>query len=140
MYAIAIALCVLLLSGSSAFAQSPSQTPAPAPAEAASIDPEKLPIDIGRIRLKLALPADKPSALRIERMIEVVGVAPPIVLWTEEERAKLVNGPSPFGPPTQRQILDLTTPQEFKRYPMDLNALMRWLSEKLGDSESKKPE
>ena len=130
MYAIAIALCVLVFGVSSASAQNP-----PPP-----VDPEKLPIDIGRIRLQLSRPAEKPSALRIERMIEVVGVAPPIVLWTDAEKAKLVNGPNPFGPPTQKQILDLNTPQEFKRYPMDLNALMRWLSEKLDDSESKKPD
>jgi len=138
MYAIAIALCVLILSGSSVFAQGPPQTTAPtAPAP---VDPEKLPIDLGRIRLQLSQPAEKPSALKIQSMVEVVGVAPPIVLWTEEEKAKLVNGASPFGAPTHKQIRDLNTPQEFKRYPMDLNALMRWLSEKLGDSESKQSE
>jgi hypothetical protein len=138
MYAIAIALCVSLLSSSSAIAQNLTETPAPA--EPAPIDPEKLPVSLGRIRLKLSAPADKTSGLKIEQMIEVVGVAPPIELWTEEERAKMAHGPSPFGPPTQKEILDVITPQEFKRYPMDLNALMQWLKQKLGDSDSKRTE
>jgi hypothetical protein len=138
MYALAIALCVLAFTGSNAFAQSPPATPAPV--DPVAIDPEKLPGSVGRIRLKLSRPAEKKTSLKIQEMIEVSAVAPPIVLWTEEEKASLVHGPAPFGPPTQKDILDLTTPQEFKRYPMDLNALMQWLAEKLGESRSKQTE
>ena len=119
MYAIAVALCVLVLSSSFAFAQNQQ------------VDPEKLPVSIGRIRLRLSEPAPKPPVLKIQTTIEVVGVAPPIELWTPEEKAKFVHGPAPWGPPSQKDILDIVTPQEFKHYPMDLNALMQWLAEKL---------
>jgi hypothetical protein len=116
---LALALCVLVLSDSSAFAQSQQ------------IDPEKLPVSIGRIRLRLSEPAPKSPALKIHTTIEVVGVAPPIELWTPAEKANLARGPAPWGPPNQKDILDIVTPQEFKRYPMDLNALMQWLAERL---------
>jgi hypothetical protein len=141
MYAVAIALCVLALSGSSAFAQSSQPPPAPAaPAAGAPVDGEKLPVSIGRIRLQLTqAPETKSSGLKIQAIVEVVGKAPPIVLW-DPNIVKLTTGPIPFGAPTQRDILDLTTPQEFKRYPMDLNALMQWLAEKLGDKSEKKSE
>lgn len=139
MYAIAIALCVLALSGASAYAQN-RPTPAAPAAPAAPIDPEKLPTSLDRIRKELAAPADKAPGIRIARIVEVVGVAPPIVLWTEEEKTQLTRGPSPFGPPTHKEMLDLNTPLEFRRYPMDLNAVMKWLADKFGDSDSKQPE
>jgi hypothetical protein len=118
MYAIAVALCVLMLGSSTTFAQTQQ------------IDPEKLPVDIGRIRLQLADPSSHKPVLKIQQVIEVVGVAPPIELWSPAEKKNL-RGPAPWGPPTQKDILDLVTPQEFKSYPMDLNALMQWLAEKL---------
>ena len=137
MYAIAIALCVLLLCGSPVGAQNQPATPAPArPSD--PIDPQAVPVSVERIRKELSQPPDKTAGLRIERIVEVVGVAPPITLWSPEERARMATGPSPFGAPTHRQMLDLNTPQEFKRYPMDLNALMRWLAEKLGDSSKER--
>ena len=125
MYAIALALCVLILSGSSAVAQ--DQQAAPVPVVPAAVDPETQ-TSIGRIRLKLSNPANTKSALRIERIIEVVGVAPPIELWNPKNDVKALRGPSPFGAPTQKQILDLTTPQEFKAEAIDVSALLRWLA------------
>lgn len=129
MKVIAIALCVLMLQASSVFAQAADPLPPPAPA----FDPEKLPVSIGRIRLQLkSAPPAKFSGMRIEQTIEVVGVAPKVLLWNPGT-AKLADGPVPFGAPTQKDILNLITPQEFKRYPIDLNALMQWLAERLGE-------
>jgi hypothetical protein len=120
MRATALVLCVLVLVGVNALAQDQQ------------VDTEKLPSSIGRIRLKLAAPSPQTPVLKIQRIIEVVGVAPPIELWTPEEKKQFIRGPAPWGPPTQKDILDIVTPQEFKsNYPMDLNALMQWLSEKL---------
>lgn len=124
MHAIAVALCVIALSGSAVFAQ------------AEQVDPEKLPVSLERIRLKLSVPSDKKSTLKIERIIEVVGVAPPIEFWTPADKRNVLRGPSPFGPPTQKEILDVTTPQEFKRYPIDLNALYKWLAGKTEDRKA----
>jgi len=125
MYAIALALVVWVLSASSALAQDQQ------------VEAEKLPVSLDRIRMKLAEPAPKTPALKIQTIIEVVGVAPPLELWTPEEGATLIRGPAPWAAPTQKDILDLVTPQEFKRYPMDLNALMLWLAEKLKADKSK---
>ena len=118
------------------------QAPEPAPTNetsavdsqpAPAVDPLKLPVNLGRIRLELAhKPPTKSSGLRISETIEVVGVAPKVQLWNPET-AKLATGPVPYGAPTHKDFIDLHTPEEFKRYPMDLNALMKWLMEKLAD-------
>jgi hypothetical protein len=124
MYAIAAALGVIIAVGSPVFAQSQQ------------IDPEKLPVSLERIRLKLSAPSDKKFTLKIERIIEVVGVAPPIEFWTPADKTNVLRGPSPFGPPTQKEILDVTTPQEFKHYPIDLNALFKWLAGKTAEQKA----
>jgi hypothetical protein len=137
-------LVFLAVPTASAFAQSSSSSgPETAPADTASpateppIDPAKLPVSLGRIRLQLAeKPATKTSGLKIQQTIEVVGVAPKIELWNPET-AKLATGPVPWGAPTHKDFIDLVTPQEFKNYPMDLNALVQWLLQHLADKTAK---
>lgn len=128
----AVALLALALHANSAFAQAVSASSgsvAPAP----PVDPEKLPVSIDRIRQQLlTAPATKSSGLRIQEMIEVVGVAPKIELWNPET-AKLATGPVPYGAPTHRDFIDLVTPQEFKTYPIDINSLVQWLLAHLGE-------
>lgn len=140
MKGLAVALFALWLPANSAFAQAaspssnsaePAATTAPPAASAAApappIDPEKLPVSIDRIRQQLlTAPATKTSGLRIQETIEVVGVAPKIEFWNPET-AKLATGPVPYGAPTHKEFIDLVTPQEFKTYPADINALIQWL-------------
>ena len=84
-------------------------------------------VSIGRIRLQLKItPGSKSSALRIQETLEVVGVAPKIEFWNPET-VKLVFGPVPYGAPTHKEFIDLHTPQEFKRYPIDIPTLVQWL-------------
>lgn len=143
MYAVALAICVLMLNAPVVLAQDTAQS---APAKPTSSQPEPvskpdadrgLPVSLDRIRMRLAETSvtKTEGGLRLERTIEVVGVAPPIELWDPQKVKQVLSGPSPFGPPTQKDFLDLTTPQEFKRYPFDLNALMQWLAQKLGDEK-----
>jgi hypothetical protein len=90
-------------------------------------------VSLDRIRSQLAdMPSSTKGGLKIQTTVEVVGVAPPIELWDPAEAKQALTGPAPFGPPTHKDFLELTTPQEFKRYPFDMNALMRWLADKLG--------
>jgi hypothetical protein len=124
-----------------AFAQ--ASAPDPPPAEATqeapppAVDAAKLGVSLDRIRLQLATkPATKSSGLKIQETIEVVGVAPKIELWNPET-AKLATGPVPWGAPTHRDFIDLVTPKEFKNYPMDMNALVQWLMQHLGDKTAK---
>jgi len=112
-------------------AQTPdaTQTPAPAPA----IDPSKLGISFDRVRLELSHPAPpKNGGLKIQETIQVVGTAPPILLWDPKTiKANLTSSAVPYGAPTQKDIMKLIVPKEFQNYPMDLNALMQWLMEHL---------
>jgi hypothetical protein len=120
-----VALCVLAFSATRASAQT------------APVDPAKLPVSLERIRQQLAdQPETKTSGLKIQESIEVVGVAPKSQLWNPET-AKLATGPVPWGAPTHRDFIDLVTPQEYKVYPMDLNALVQWLLQRLGDKTAK---
>jgi hypothetical protein len=142
MRVVAVALGFAALLPLTASAQDPPAAPVskdpPASQAAPTVDPAKLPVDLGRIRLQLAhKPPAKGSGLRIQEIVEVVAIAPPIQLWNPET-AKLATGPVPWGAPTHREFIDLHTPQEFKRYPMDINALMQWLMEKLGDKDGTK--
>jgi hypothetical protein len=138
-----VALCALVLHAASASAQTPSADPPADPNSATpakppttvegEIVPAKLPVSLERIRLQLAVkPETKTSGLRIQETIEVVGVAPKIELWNPET-AKLATGPVPWGAPTHRDFIDLVTPQEFKNYPMDINALVQWLLQHLAE-------
>lgn len=139
-------LVFLAVPAGSVFAQAASSgEPDPAVPDASSpaakppvVDPTKLPVSLGRIRLELAeKPATKTSGLKIQETIEVVGVAPKVQLWNPET-AKLATGPVPWGAPTHRDFIDLVTPQEFKNYPMDMNALVQWLLQHLADKTGKK--
>ena len=143
---VAVAVFVLSLYTNSVFGQiapssgagdpAPTSAPSVEPSPPPQIDPEKLPVSIGRIRLQLkTAEGSKFSGLKIQETIEVVGVAPKIEFWNPET-AKLVFGPVPYGAPTHKEFLDLHTPQEFKRYPLDINALMQWLLEHLAEKKT----
>jgi hypothetical protein len=148
MKSLVVALLVLLFGASGVFGQTASPgsgsvdlAPAPTPpaesVPAPQIDPAKLPVSIGRIRVQLGNAASKFSGFKIQETVEVVGVAPKIEFWNPET-AKLATGPVPYGAPTHKEFISLNTPQEFKNYPIDINALMQWLMEHL--AEKKAPE
>src|SRR5215212_4109844 len=132
-------LCVLAIHTASVTAQTSGGDstagvpPAAADSTGSPIDPAKLPVSLSRIRLELAMkPESKTSGLKIHETIEVVGVAPKVQLWNPE-KAKLATGPVPWGAPTHQDFIDLVTPQEFKNYPIDINSLVHWLLQHLGD-------
>src|SRR4051812_909359 len=119
MRAYALALCVVALQLATPHAQTAAEAPAQPP-----VDPAKLPVSLDRIRLELAAkPETQKTGLKIQETIEVVGIAPKIQLFNPET-AKLATGPVPWGAPTHKDFIDLVTPQEFKNYPMDINALV----------------
>lgn len=112
-------------------AQTPDATQTPPPATA--IDPTKLGVSFDRVRMELSHPApSKNGALKIHEIVQVVGTAPPILLWDPKTiKANLTSAAVPYGAPTQKDIMKLIVPKEFQNYPMDLNALMQWLAEHL---------
>ena len=108
-----------------------TQTAPPAPAPA--IDPTKLGVSFERVRLELTHPVPpKDKRLKIQETIEVVGKAPPILLWDPKTvKATLTSAAVPYGAPTQKDIMKLIVPKEFQNYPFDMNALMQWLMQHL---------
>ena len=108
-------LCALLWDAAPAIGQAGEPQPAPdgqtAPATPA-VDPAKLPLSIERVRKALATPAPRINVvdLKLEEFVQVVAVAPPLKLFDEEE-ARLVTGPVPYGAPTHRDSPSGTRPR-----------------------------
>ena len=144
MKGLVLTACVLVAHTAIASAQSTAPEPAADPkstdaAASTSIDGAKLGVSFDRIRIQLATKPETKvtNGLKIEETIQVIGTAPKTQLW-DPETAKLATGPVPWGAPTHRDFIDLVTPQEFKTYPMDLNALLQWLMQRLAEKTEKK--
>jgi hypothetical protein len=145
MKGLALGACIFVVHTAIASAQSTEAESAPDPkaaesGSAASIDGAKLGVSFDRIRIQLAAKPETKTpigGLKIQETIQVIGTAPKIQLW-DPETAKLATGPVPWGAPTHKDFIDLVTPQEFKTYPMDINALLQWLMQRLAEKTEKK--
>ena len=131
-----VAWSVLALSSASVLAQqqppaatsrSTAQTP---PSSGVNVD--RLPLDLQRIERQLRRNRDREEfdGVRLRYFVDVFGQSPRIELFAPEEN--LSTGPVPWGAPTHNDMLQQVTPKEFRSPPMDLSAVMRWLSEKVG--------
>lgn len=126
----------LALSGASVLAQ--QQSPAATPRSTAQTPPssginvDRLPIDLQRIERQLRQTRDREEfdGVRLRYFVDVFGQSPRIELFAPQENLR--SGPVPWGAPTHSDMLQQVTPKEFRSPPMDLNAVMRWLSEKVG--------
>ena len=96
----------------------------------AAIDVSLLPIDLERIHreLRAASVREEREGLNLRYFVEVYGEAPPIDLFGPD--ANLSAGPVPYGAPTHKEMLQQTTPQEFRAPAADLGALLKWLMER----------
>jgi len=99
-------------------------------AQQPSLDVDRLPINVNRIRRELQHHADleQRDGMNLRYMVQIYGQAPPIQLFTEEDN--LLHGPAPYGAPTHQEILNVITPQEFRAPAADFSALFRWLAER----------
>src|SRR5688500_8955321 len=84
----------------------------PNAAAAVEIDASKLPLNLSRVQQKLRESATQSDASRLRFSIDVVGRAPRIELFGPD--ANLLFGPVPYGAPTHREMMNITTPQEFR--------------------------
>ena len=119
-------LTALLLAGLAAPASAQN---AAAPPQG-SIDASRLGIDVNRIHRQLQQDAgrDQHDRLNLKYYIDVYGTTPALRLF--ENRKEAVEGPVPYGSPTHREMLEMSTPQEYRAPVMDFGALMRWLADK----------
>lgn len=96
---------------------SPAAPPRSAPSTA--LDPDRLPVDVGKIQRALSRPpAIKPSSDRPVFRVEVFGKKPTIedILGPDYLR-----GPAPYGGMTHAEFLAMVTPKEFQGYSVFTN-------------------
>jgi hypothetical protein len=113
-------------------AQQPAPSSPPSSATRPStLDVGRLPVDLHRIERQLRQHSEREQheGLRLRYFVDVYGKAPKIELFAPDE--DLAHGPTPWGAPTHRDMLEVMTPKEFRTPIMDFNALMRWLTDKL---------
>jgi hypothetical protein len=130
MRSVAAALIVLSLAVPAAAQQGAAPSNGGPANGSSAIDVDRLPINLSRIQreLKQAQDVEERDGLNLRYRISVIGVAPPIDLFTDE--VDLVNGPVPYGAPTHQEIINHITPLPFRSPVMDFSALMRWLADR----------
>jgi hypothetical protein len=96
----------------------------------ASVDVNRLPIDLARItrQLRQTQSTELHNGLHIRYTIDVYGAAPRIEFFSKEDH--LQTGPVPYGAPTHREMINQVTPQEFRAPIADFSALLRWLADR----------
>jgi hypothetical protein len=117
---LAVALAVLTLTAPAAAQEKP----------AATVDVERLPVDVARIQRELQRQADieERDGLNLRYSLHVYGVAPRLQFFSEDE--DLTTGPVPWGAPTHQEMINHITPQEYRAPFADFSALFRWLAER----------
>jgi hypothetical protein len=100
-----------------------------------SVDVGKLPIDLERIQRQLQQGAvrEERDGLSLRYVVDVYGQAPRIELFAPAPN--VMTGPSPYGAPTHRQMIEMITPQEYRAPAADFGSLFRWLADKAKDKK-----
>lgn len=106
-------------SGQQRAAGSPPKTSAP---QTALPSVESLGVSFDRIKRELRElpPSSGATPLKVDYHVEVMGIAPPIQLFTP---AELAAGPVPNAPPTHWDMVDLWTKPEFKAPAVPISSL-----------------
>lgn len=143
-----LVLCFAVVVASAASAQEPPNEPQTDPAVTPpprAVDPDQLGVSIDRIRLRFSRQSlfgnvFDPTKLKLSAYVDVVGKAPAIRLFGSDPRIvkeQLTSRAVPFGAPTHQDIIRLVTPPEFRTPPMDLTALINWLSQQFQKKDEK---
>jgi hypothetical protein len=100
-----------------AAAQEPGNPAAPAPAQPAAVDVNQLPVNLARLQRRLRASAEREErdGLNLRYFIQVYAMAPPIVLFTKED--KLDIGLVPSSAPTHQDMLRMLTPTGWTPVP-----------------------
>jgi hypothetical protein len=104
----------------------PPATATPAPPEPT----QQYGLNLARIQRGLQKSAERQDydGLNLRYYVNVYAPAPPIKLFTPLDN--LLYGPSPYGGPTHRDMMNVMTPQEFSAPAADFSGLARWLANK----------
>ncbi|HXG86839.1 MAG TPA: hypothetical protein VNJ02_00775 [Vicinamibacterales bacterium] len=116
----AVILLVALLVPTAAVAQ-----------QAETVDASKLGVSLERIRRELRQAEARDdragTALKVEYTVEVFGTAPKIKFFENFP----LTGPSLYGAPTHRDVIDFLTPQAYKSPPLPISAIAYWAAQKV---------
>jgi hypothetical protein len=134
----AVTAAVLLVMLAMPFQAQAQQSPAdPAKPPAAPVDPSKMGVSLDRIRRELGEAEVREqrgdAPLRLEFRVEVYGTAPKIDLLKDYPLV----GPSPYGAPTHREVIDFLTPEEFRSPPIPFSNLAVWAAQQLWNRSKK---
>jgi hypothetical protein len=143
-----LVLCFAVAMASAVSAQDPPNEPLTNPevtADARAVNPDQLGVSIDRIRLRfnrqaLFGNAFDPAKLKLTAYVDVVGRAPALRLFGSDPKGvkeQLTSRAVPFGAPTHQDVIRLVTPEEFRTPPMDLTALINWLSQQFQKKDEK---
>ena len=102
-----------------------------------AIDVSKLPVSPARLQQKLkeSIEREEMSGNTLRYTIDVFALAPKIQLFTPEDN--LVFGPARFSAPTNQDMINIMTPQEFRSPIMDFSNMFRWLSDRSKSDKNK---
>jgi len=88
----------------------------------------RLPINLERIQrqLRQTTVREERDGLNLRYIVDVYGRAPRIELFTKEDNLRF--GQAPYGAPTHQDMINITTPQEYRAPAANLGNLFKWLS------------
>jgi hypothetical protein len=131
MRTIPVVSSALLVVGLAAGANAQTTESSAQPAPPATPEPtQQYGLNLARIQRGLQKSAERQDydGLNLRFYVNVYAPAPPIKLFTPLDN--LLYGPSPYGAPTHRDMMNLMTPQEFSAPAADFSGLARWLANK----------
>ena len=143
-----LVICFAVAVASAVSAQEPPNEPQTSPevtSASPAVNPDQLGVSIDRIRLRFSRESlfgnvFDPTKLKLTAYVDVVGRAPTIRLFGSDPRSvkeQFTSRAVPFGAPTHQDIIRLVTPPEFRTPPMDLTALINWLSQQFQKKDEK---
>ena len=96
--------------------------------QAPQVDVSRLPISLDRIQrqLRQTTVREERDGLNLRYIVDVYGRAPRVELFTKEDNLRF--GPAPFGAPTHQDMINITTPQEYRAPAANFGNLFKWLS------------
>ena len=109
-------------------AQPPAGDGQPAATATPQVDVSRLPINLERIQrqLRQTTVREERDGLNLRYIVDVYGRAPRIELFTKEDNLRF--GQAPYGAPTHQDMINITTPQEYRAPAANLGNLFKWLS------------
>jgi hypothetical protein len=98
-----------------------------------SIDVGKLPIDMQRVRRRLAASSttEERDGLNLRYVVTVFGESPRIKLFTPADN--LAFGQAPYGAPSHGDLMRMITPIEYRAPAANFGAAFRWFADKARD-------